>query len=319
MTPTHPWLARPMPPFTLRSLEVFATVVQARGFGQAAAVLGISQPSVSVHMRSLETKLGQALFVRQPGQTPVLSAAGQALLAFAQETLQRAQAIHAELGTQRRQLRFAAQRFVAQSLLGSTFATLTQAFSQLEVIARTGTYEEVTALFQSGAVDLAFFLTPPEHRPAWPCEPIGRYRLALIASPTHPLARRTQIDPAELSGHAFITPYKGSFFARCMDALLLQAGVKTPLIAAQGEEAGTVRDMVKANMGLACTLRRSVHKDILAGDLVELDVDMPALHLLLCVARRAEATGPEIDQLIDRVRKGESRTRRLGEQAWAKA
>ena len=80
-----------MPPFTLRSLEVFATVVQARGFGQAAAVLGISQPSVSVHMRNLEAKLGQALFVRQPGQTPALSAAGQALLAFAQETLQRAQ------------------------------------------------------------------------------------------------------------------------------------------------------------------------------------------------------------------------------------
>jgi hypothetical protein len=46
---------------------------------------------------------------------------------------------------------------------------------------------------------------------------------------------------------------------------------------------------------------------------------MPALHLLLCVARRAYATGAEIDQLIDRVRKGESRTRHLGEQAWAQA
>jgi len=308
-----------MPPFTLRSLEVFAAVVQARGFGQAAAALGISQPSVSVHMRNLEAKLGHALFVRQPGQTPTLSAAGQSLLVFAQETVQRASAIHAQLGTQRRQLRFAAQRFVAQSLLGSTFATLSKTLSQIEVIARTGTYEEVTHLFQSGAVDLAFFLTTAEHRPTWPCDPIGRYRLALIAAPTHPLAQHNQIAPAELSQHAFITPYKGSFFARCMDELLQQAGVHTPHIAAQGEDAGTVRDMVKANMGLAFTLRRSVHKDILAGELVELDVDMPSLHLMLCVARRAEATGPEIDQLIDRVRRGESRTRHLGEQAWTKA
>ena len=308
-----------MPPFTLRSLEVFAAVVQARGFGQAAAALGISQPSVSVHMRNLEAKLGHALFVRQPGQTPTLSAAGQSLLVFAQETVQRASAIHAQLGTQRRQLRFAAQRFVAQSLLGSTFATLSKTLSQIEVIARTGTYEEVTHLFQSGAVDLAFFLTTAEHRPTWPCDPIGRYRLALIAAPTHPLAQHNQIAPAELSQHAVITPYKGSFFARCMDELLQQAGVHTPHIAAQGEDAGTVRDMVKANMGLAFTLRRSVHKDILAGELVELDVDMPSLHLMLCVARRAEATGPEIDQLIDRVRRGESRTRHLGEQAWTKA
>jgi len=308
-----------MPPFTLRSLEVFAAVVQARGFGQAAAALGISQPSVSVHMRNLEAKLGHALFVRQPGQTPTLSAAGQSLLVFAQETVQRASAIHAQLGTQRRQLRFAAQRFVAQSLLGSTFATLSKTLSQIEVIARTGTYEEVTHLFQSGAVDLAFFLTTAEHRPTWPCDPIGRYRLALIAAPTHHLAQHNQIVPAELSQHAFITPYKGSFFARCMDDLLQQAGVHTPHIAAQGEDAGTVRDMVKANMGLAFTLRRSVHKDILAGELVELDVDMPSLHLMLCVARRAEATGPEIDQLIDRVRRGESRTRHLGEQAWTKA
>jgi len=307
-----------MPPLTLRSLQVFTAVVQARGFGQAAAMLGISQPSVSVHMRNLEAKLGQALFVRYPGQTPVLSAAGQALLVFAQETVQRASAIHAQLGTQRRQLRFAAQRFVAQSLLGSTFATLPKSFSQLEVIARTGTYEEVTHLFQSGAVDLAFFLTTAQHRPAWPCDPIGRYRLALIAAPQHPLAAHTQIATNELSQHAFISPYRGSFFARCLDALLSKAGIETPHIAAQGEDAGTVRDMVKANMGLAFTLRRSVHKDILAGELVELDVDMPPLHLMLCVARRAEATGPEIDQLIDRVRRGESRTRHLGEQAWAK-
>jgi DNA-binding transcriptional LysR family regulator len=64
---------------TLRGLEVFVAVAEAGSFGAAAASLNISQPSVSVHMRTLEAKVGSPLFERHPGVAPQLTDAGRTL------------------------------------------------------------------------------------------------------------------------------------------------------------------------------------------------------------------------------------------------
>jgi DNA-binding transcriptional LysR family regulator len=47
-------------------LRVFYAVAQAGSFSEAAAQLGLSQPTVSVRIRDLETRLGVRLFVRSP-------------------------------------------------------------------------------------------------------------------------------------------------------------------------------------------------------------------------------------------------------------
>jgi DNA-binding transcriptional LysR family regulator len=305
-----------MLPITLRRLEVFVAVVEARGFSAAAAALNITQPSVSVHMRALETKVGAALFERQPGVSPQLTDAGRRLYGYAQETLERANAMSAELGQSRRKLRFAAQRFVTNSLLAKTFGTLSATFPDIEVILRTGTFEEVHSLFQSGAVDLAFMLSAGHELPEWHTGTMGRYRLALIASPDHPLARKQRISSRTLARYPFISAYRGSYFGRTIDSLVRSAGISTPLIAAQGEEASTVRDMVMAGMGIAFTLRRSVQREIAAGTIVELDVDMDPLYLVLSYARNPKAVMPEIDSLIEMVRHSESLTQQAGERAW---
>ncbi|MES2534317.1 MAG: LysR family transcriptional regulator [Pseudomonadota bacterium] len=305
-----------MLPITLRRLEVFVAVVEARGFSAAAAALNITQPSVSVHMRALETKVGAALFERQPGVSPQLTDAGRRLYGYAQETLERANAMSAELGQSRRKLRFAAQRFVTNSLLANTFGTLSTTFPDIEVILRTGTFEEVHSLFQSGAVDLVFMLSAGHELPEWHTGTMGRYRLALIASPDHPLARQQRISSRTLAGYPFISAYRGSYFGRTIDSLVRSAGISTPLIAAQSEEASTVRDMVMAGMGIAFTLRRSVQREIAAGTIVELDVDMDPLYLVLSYARNPKAGMPEIDSLIEMVRRSENLTQQAGERAW---
>ena len=122
----------------------------------------------------LETQVGTALFERQAGMAPKLTQAGQTLYGYAQDTLARANAVSVELGKVRRQLRFASQRFVTNALLAHTFAQLTTAFPQVEVIARTGTFEEVQSLFQGGAVDLAFMLSAAHELPDWHTSTLGR-------------------------------------------------------------------------------------------------------------------------------------------------
>jgi DNA-binding transcriptional LysR family regulator len=304
-----------MLPITLRRLEVFVAVVESHSFGAAATSLNISQPSVSVHMRSLETTVGTTLFDRKPGVPSQLTDAGQKLYAYAQDTLSRASAMAAELGQSRRQLRFAAQRFVITSLLPKTFEAVSAIFPHTEVIARTGTFEEVRDLFQSGAVDLAFMLSAPNELPDWHTGTMGRYRLAFVAAPGHALAKKQRISSKTLTTHPFISAYRGSYFERTITGLLKRAGIVLPTVAAQAVDASTVRDMVMADMGIACTLRRSVQKELLAGSIVELDVAVDPMYLVLSYARSPKVLMREIDDLIEMVRKSENMGQRGTETA----
>lgn len=67
-------------PFTLRQLEVFASLCATRSFRRSAESLGISQASVSNQMKALEDQLGFSLFTRRPGQRPALTPEGMAFL-----------------------------------------------------------------------------------------------------------------------------------------------------------------------------------------------------------------------------------------------
>jgi DNA-binding transcriptional LysR family regulator len=67
-------------PFTLRQLDVFASLCATRSFRRSAESLGISQASVSNQMKTLEHQLGIALFARKPGQRPTLTVEGMEFL-----------------------------------------------------------------------------------------------------------------------------------------------------------------------------------------------------------------------------------------------
>ncbi|WP_313572393.1 LysR family transcriptional regulator, partial [Comamonas terrigena] len=61
-------------------LRSFCLVVQEGSFSQAAALLQLSQPAVSLQLRQLERQLGTRL-IERVGRRAVPTAPGQALLA----------------------------------------------------------------------------------------------------------------------------------------------------------------------------------------------------------------------------------------------
>ncbi|WP_162248327.1 LysR family transcriptional regulator [Rhodococcus sp. Leaf278] len=71
---------------TTSMLECFVAIVDEHGLGNAARALGVSQPTVSGIVRSLETELGVELF-RREANTLVLSPEGAALLPLARRTV----------------------------------------------------------------------------------------------------------------------------------------------------------------------------------------------------------------------------------------
>jgi DNA-binding transcriptional LysR family regulator len=289
---------------SMRRLQVFVTVVDAQGFGAAAVALDIAQSSVSAHIRAVEERLGAPVFQRQPGRPPRLTEAGQTLYNYAVSALAGAQSVSSALQLLNRPLHFAAQRFVASWLLGKPLEAFATRFPQVELIAHTGTFEEVRDLFQRGTVDLAFLLSQDEV-PGLPTRLLGRYRLAFIAPPDHVLANQTQIDPAVLAQHPFISAYRSSYFGRTLWQLMTDAGLPTPPVRSQAQDMGMVREMVLAGLGISLSLRRSIAKDLQDGRLVELDVALPPMHLQLRCAVSQRAKRPEVEALVELLRQAE--------------
>jgi len=69
-------------------LNVFAMAAETENFSEAARRLGVTQPTVSMHIRSLEERLGLDLFERS-GRNVILNEAGQTLVPLVRDILQR--------------------------------------------------------------------------------------------------------------------------------------------------------------------------------------------------------------------------------------
>jgi DNA-binding transcriptional LysR family regulator len=81
---------------TFRKLEVFVAVAEDGNFRRAAERLGISQPSVSSQVKSMERYLGYQLFERRRGATSELSSEGRNFLQRARELVTAQSALAAE-------------------------------------------------------------------------------------------------------------------------------------------------------------------------------------------------------------------------------
>ncbi|WP_448955528.1 LysR family transcriptional regulator [Labrys neptuniae] len=89
--------------FTLRNLRTFCAVVEYGGFLGAQAVLGMSQPAISAHIKDLEVELGFSL-CRRGRAGFALTEKGETVYAHAKEMLTGVEDCEARLGTLRRVL-----------------------------------------------------------------------------------------------------------------------------------------------------------------------------------------------------------------------
>lgn len=69
-------------------LEAFITVVDTNSFTQAAALLGRTQPSVSMQIKRLEERCGKNLFVRDRGRRLQLTRAGEDFFPYAKKVVE---------------------------------------------------------------------------------------------------------------------------------------------------------------------------------------------------------------------------------------
>lgn len=277
--------------FTVRQLEIFVAAAQDCAFARTATRLEISQPAVSEHIRTLESRLGYALFQRRRGTTPVLTPAGSALLTRAQALLQEsAQITHAPLDAPR--VHATALRIgVGAYLLDIKIRPRLQRFCMehphihLDFVASVP-LRRIPDLVKRGRLDLAVFSTPnPTALPPQHTEVLHRVPCSIVGVP----AFVTGADDAQaISQLPFVLPLESSPEGERVVKMLRAVGISPQRVAARSQYLEVVKKMAETGTGLAVLFDEFVADALAAGRLVRVGPELQSMTRVILRRPRAK-------------------------------
>jgi DNA-binding transcriptional LysR family regulator len=256
----------------LAELTVFLTVAREGSFSRAAERLYRTQPAVSLTIRKLEESLGQPLFVR--GARPVrLTDAGTLLREYAERLLNLRDEVKKGLleleGLKRGELSLGVNESSIHALLPA-LAKFREAHSGIQVrlhrmFSRDIPHEVVNYRLDLGAVSFV-----PRDAQLQATE-ILKDELTFVVPPKHPLAKRREVEIAELGKEAFIAHIVESPFRRRVIELFLRH--KTTLnMPMEMPTIESIKRFVQMGMGVAIVPRMCVAWEVEHGWLKEIKI-----------------------------------------------
>jgi LysR family transcriptional regulator, hydrogen peroxide-inducible genes activator len=190
----------------LHQLRYFLAVSETGNFTRAAERSHVSQPSLSQQILNLEREVGHKLFHRL-GRKAVLTEAGATFLErarrilFEVENAARELSDHPGLG---RRITVGAVQTVMPYLLTPFIARCRESHPNLHIGAQEDFRDNLLRAVVEGELDLAVVPLPvKEHRVS--VEPLLSEPLLLVVGKHHPIATRSEISVADLSGETFIS------------------------------------------------------------------------------------------------------------------
>lgn len=147
--------------FSPEQVRTFLAVAQSLSFTQAAAALGLGQPTVSQHIRKLEQEVGRPLLVRDT-RSVTLTVDGEAMIGFARSILAaHAQAAAYFTGTGvRGRLRFGVTDDLALTQVPRILRDFRHLNPGLTLDLTVSQGVQLQRRVESGHVDIAFLKTP---------------------------------------------------------------------------------------------------------------------------------------------------------------
>jgi DNA-binding transcriptional LysR family regulator len=212
-----------------RRVRHLLAAVSAGSLTAAADGLGISQPALSMSIKSLEHDLGVALLKRHRfGVSPT---------AYADILVGHARSIEAELGQaalRLSELKQAAAQSVrigcgpseAARLLPLALARLRRSQPQVRVFVEYGLSESLMALVAKGEIAFALSSVPRNVvQPGLQHEPLFVDSAVVVARVGHPLARRRTLGAGDLALYPWVLARRWELERKALDELFAEAGL----------------------------------------------------------------------------------------------
>ncbi|WP_286240267.1 LysR family transcriptional regulator [Neptuniibacter halophilus] len=245
----------------IKHLRYFKTVADLRSFTQAAALLHIAQPAISMAIRKLEEELELTLFHRKDRKVS-LTDEGHRLYGHAARILQATEDALLEMQELKGLLR-GEVRVGIPSMLGSYhFPPILMAFRhrypQLNLTVIDGGAGKLQQLLEQGELDLAVVVdeSTPETLQS---EVFLREQMMVICPREHPFAGLDSVDYEQLFAEELVMFNSGYFHRNVVDRLSKQAGLK-PNISFETNLIPLIKSIVRQGFAIS-TLMEMVIRD----------------------------------------------------------
>jgi len=260
-----------------RQLAAFCAVVERRSFSQAAERLGVTQPAVSLQVRSLERRLGRQLLDRS-GRRVEPTEAGMKLYRSAQRLLALEEQIVTELadedgGALRGTLEIGASTGPGSTVLALLLCEFQQRNPEVHVELSVFDTQRVVELVAERELELGVVGAARRHRGVV-FERFLEDEVILICPPGHPFAGRT-VTLDELAAERVIVMQEGAGVRQVIEDELRRVGRRLRDLDIRLELGlqESAKTAVQAGFGVTFISRSSVESELAAGTLAAARVD----------------------------------------------
>src|SRR5215813_8006401 len=260
-----------------RQLAAFCAVVERRSFSQAADRLGVTQPAVSLQVRSLEKRLGTQLLDRS-GRRVEPTEAGMRLYLGAQRLLALEEQVLSDVtlesgddltGT----FDIGASTGPGGIVLANMLCDFQQRNPELHVSLHVFDTQTIVDRVAARELELGVVGAGRRHRGVV-FEPFLHDEVILACPPGHPFAGRT-VTLDELRAETLIVMQEGAGVRQMVEDELRRVGVRLRDLDVRLELGlqESVTSAVRAGYGVTFISRTSVESDLAAGTLAEARVE----------------------------------------------
>lgn len=256
-----------------RQLAAFCAVVERRSFSQAAERLGVTQPAVSLQVRSLEKRLGAQLLDRS-GRRIEPTEAGWRLYRGAQRLLALEEHLLDELaaegaGELAGELSIGASTGPAAIAVPLLLCEFQRANPDVRVALEVHDTQTVIERVAARELELGVVGAARRHRGVR-FEPFLRDEVILACPSGHPFAGRT-VTLDEVRGETLVVMQDGAGVRQVIEDELRSRGVKLRELDARLQLGlqESVRSAIAAGYGVGFISRTAIESDLAAGRLAE--------------------------------------------------
>lgn len=271
----------------IRQLKAFIAIAEAKTFTAGAKVTGVTQAAISMQIRQLEEEIGLSVFTRTPRRV-LLTEAGEHLLERARTILREHDAALAELaelgGVEHGRLRIGSSSSTfSANQLPAILIDLFKKYPNAEITVSAGTSQRLVDMLTHGEIDIGFVSLPVENS-LIKTDKVFSDEIVAIGHPSHPLAKKRSITPAELAEQPLILGERGGNTRRLIDDFFEAAGLRPNLIMELSRQEA-VNEMVENNLGVGTAGAKTIANEIREGRLVAWTIDGSKINWELGLAR----------------------------------
>jgi DNA-binding transcriptional LysR family regulator len=267
-----------------KKLKYVLTVAEMQSISKAAAVLYISQPSLSHIISNIEAELGVQIFNRTT--TPIsLTYAGERFVETAKRILNMNDKLTKEFsdisGMRKGRIAIGIPSLRGSFMLPHILPVFHKEYPGIETVLLEGNGQQLEYFLLNGKIDLAFTIPHVSSKPIIH-ELICREKIRLACKKGY-LSREYLVDGTEnivdlskLKGIDFIMTKKGHTIRTLVDEILEKNGIK-PNIVLETSNSGTAYRLATAGMGVCFAAEMTINSTSPIEEIDLFEIEKPSL------------------------------------------